>query len=199
MDADHVRNGGAPICTPSVRSPTLAGLAQAGDELGTQLTARHGVKRGVDRLVADLERRVVRLHAAQYALDLLRRMPIAQQLCEVAAQRAILGQTRWVSCRYRQPSYALLLRSVMLLLAYTTYFLAFPVIKLADINALYATVPLFVTALAGPFLGEKITWQRWAAVAVGFVGVLIMVRPGATIFELASLLPILSALAYATA
>ena len=94
---------------------------------------------------------------------------------------------------------ALLLRSVMMLLAYTTYFLAFPVMKLADINALYATVPLFVTALAGPFLGEKITAQRWAAVAVGFVGVLIMVRPGATVFELASLLPILSALAYATA
>lgn len=94
---------------------------------------------------------------------------------------------------------ALLLRSVMMLLAYTTYFLAFPVMKLADINALYATVPLFVTALAGPFLGEKITVQRWAAVAVGFVGVLIMVRPGATVFELASLLPILSALAYATA
>ena len=48
MDAGHVRNAAAPICTPSARSPTLAGLAQAGDQLGTQLTARHGVKRGVD-------------------------------------------------------------------------------------------------------------------------------------------------------
>ena len=48
MAADHVRNGAAPICTPSARPPTLAGLAQAGDQLGTQLTARHGVKRGVD-------------------------------------------------------------------------------------------------------------------------------------------------------
>ena len=93
----------------------------------------------------------------------------------------------------------LLLRSVLMLLAYTTYFLAFPVMKLVDINALYATVPLFVTALAGPLLGEKITVQRWAAVAVGFAGVMIMVRPGASVFEPSSLLPILSALAYAMA
>jgi drug/metabolite transporter (DMT)-like permease len=91
------------------------------------------------------------------------------------------------------------LRSVLMLMAYTTYFLAFPVMKLVDITALYATVPLFVTALAGPLLGEKITAQRWAAVVIGFVGVLIMVRPGASVFELASLLPVLSALAYASA
>ena len=108
MDDDHVRNGAAPICTPSARSPTLPSLAQAGDQLGTQLTARHGVKRGVDSLVAYLERRVVQLHSAQYARDLLRRMSIAQQSCAVAPQWARLGQTRWVSCCSRQPGGALL-------------------------------------------------------------------------------------------
>ena len=108
MDTDHVRNGAAAICTPSARLPTRASLAQAGDQLGTQLTARHGVKRGVDGLVADLERRVVRLHSAQYARDLLRHMPIAQQSCAVAPQRASLGQTRWAACRSRQPGGALL-------------------------------------------------------------------------------------------
>ena len=70
----------------------------------TTLTARHGVKRSVDIIVADLERRVVRLHSAQYARDLLRRMSIAQQSCARAPQWASLGQTRWVSCRSRQPS-----------------------------------------------------------------------------------------------
>ena len=107
MDTDHVRNGAAPICTPSARPPTLASLAQAGAKLGTQHTARHGVKRGVDGLVADLERRVVRLHSAQYARDLLRRMSIVQQSCDVAPQWASLGQTRWVACRSRQPGGAL--------------------------------------------------------------------------------------------
>ena len=77
MDADHVRNGDAPICTPSARSPTVAGLAQAGDQLGTQLTARHGVKRAVDGLGADLERRSGRLYSAQYCRDLFGRIRIA--------------------------------------------------------------------------------------------------------------------------
>ena len=103
MDTDHVQNGAAPICTPSARPPTLASLAQAGAKLGTQHTARHGVKRSVDGLVADLERRVVRLHSAQYARDLLRRMSIVQQSCDVAPQWASLGQTRWAACRSRQP------------------------------------------------------------------------------------------------
>ena len=67
MDADHVRNGAASICSPSARSLTLANLAQAGDLLGAQPTARHGVERGVDGLVGDLEPWVVRLHSAQYA------------------------------------------------------------------------------------------------------------------------------------
>ena len=93
----------------------------------------------------------------------------------------------------------LIFRGLLLLFAYTSYFLAFPVMKLADIIALYATVPLFVTALAGPILGEKISFSRWGAVFLGFVGALIMVQPGSILFEAASLLPIFSALSYASA
>ena len=87
MDSGHVRNGTAPICTPAARSPSLASLAQAGDQFGTRHTVRHGERRGVDVLVADLERRGVRLYSAQYARDLLRRLPIAQQSSDVAPQR----------------------------------------------------------------------------------------------------------------
>lgn len=94
---------------------------------------------------------------------------------------------------------ALILRGLMLLCAYTSYFLAFPVMKLADVIALYATVPLFVTALAGPVLGERVTLPRWGAVLIGFLGALIMVRPGSSVFEMASILPIVSAAAYASA
>ena len=94
---------------------------------------------------------------------------------------------------------ALILRGVMLLCSYTSYFLAFPVMKLADIIALYATVPLFVTALAGPVLGEKISVVRWGAILIGFVGALVMVKPGSGVFEFASLLPIVAAIAYASA
>jgi drug/metabolite transporter (DMT)-like permease len=62
--------------------------------------------------------------------------------------------------------------------------------------ALWFTVPLFVTALAGTFLGEKVGLRRWAAAIVGFIGVLIIVRPLADSFTLASLLPVASALTY---
>ena len=94
---------------------------------------------------------------------------------------------------------ALIFRGLLLLFAYTSYFLAFPVMKLADIIALYATVPLFVTALAGPLLGEKISLSRWGAVFLGFIGAIIMVQPGSSVFEAAALLPIFSALSYASA
>lgn len=90
----------------------------------------------------------------------------------------------------------LIVRGLVLMVAYTTYYLAFPSMPLASIVAIWFTVPLFVTALAGPFLGEKVGARRWIAAIVGFAGVLIIVRPGTDSFVLASLLPVASALTY---
>jgi drug/metabolite transporter (DMT)-like permease len=53
--------------------------------------------------------------------------------------------------------------------------------------------------LAGPFLGERTSWHAWLAITVGFVGVIIMLRPGTALFEPAGLLSLLSALLYAAA
>ncbi|HKP27132.1 MAG TPA: DMT family transporter [Dongiaceae bacterium] len=90
----------------------------------------------------------------------------------------------------------LIVRGLVLMMAYTTYYLAFPSMKLANIVALWFTVPLFVTALSVPFLGEKVGPRRWAATIVGFVGVLIIQRPLTADFNVASLLPLASALTY---
>ena len=90
----------------------------------------------------------------------------------------------------------LIVRGLVLMVAYTTYYLAFPSMPLANVVALWFTVPLFVTALAGPFLGEKVGAKSWAAASVGFVGVLVIMRPGTDSFTLASLLPVASALTY---
>ena len=92
----------------------------------------------------------------------------------------------------------LLLRALVLFLSYTSYYLAFPALTLANAVALYFTVPLFVTALAVPFLGERAGVSAWAAVVVGFVGVLIMLQPGSGRFEPAALLSLLSAVMYAS-
>jgi len=91
----------------------------------------------------------------------------------------------------------LALRGLVLLGAYTGYYLAFPVMKLADVLALNSSVPLFIAALAGPTLGERIGLRGWLSVGVGFAGALVMLQPGAGMFEATSLLPIFGALAYA--
>ena len=68
-------------------------------------------------------------------------------------------------------------------------------LPLADAVTLFMVGPLFVTALSVPLLGEKVGPRRWAAVGVGFVGALIIVRPGmGDSFQWASLLMILAAL-----
>jgi drug/metabolite transporter (DMT)-like permease len=57
-------------------------------------------------------------------------------------------------------------------------FYAYSRLPLADAYAIIFTTPLMITALSLPVLGEQVGWRRWSAVAVGFLGVLIMLRPG---------------------
>jgi drug/metabolite transporter (DMT)-like permease len=68
---------------------------------------------------------------------------------------------------------------------------------LAEMHALYAVFPLMALALAGAVLGEFIGLRRWIAAAIGFTGTLIILRPGAGVFDLAALIPLLAALAFA--
>lgn len=90
-----------------------------------------------------------------------------------------------------------LLRGLCLLGVTIGNFLAMRFLPLTVTGALMFTMPLMVTALSGPFLGEKIGWRRWAAVGAGFVGILIIVRPGTEAFHPASLLCLAGALSAA--
>src|SRR3546814_7687226 len=65
-------------------------------------------------------------------------------------------------------------------------------LHLADFTALSFTQPLFVTVLAVILLGEVVHWRRWLATAVGFLGVLVMMRPGAAAFDPAALVALAS-------
>jgi len=91
----------------------------------------------------------------------------------------------------------LIARGLILLTSYTSYYIAFPALPLAEAVALFFTSPIFVTILAAAFLREKVSWKSWGAVIAGFVGVLIILRPGSGLFEPAALLSLLSAAAYA--
>ena len=127
--------------------------------------------------------------------------PLTQVLClrSVVAAPILLAlvqrETGWRGIFSSQLG-PLTLRAVIMLLAYTAYYMAFPALPLADAVALYFTVPLFVTALAGPFLGERSGWKVWRAVALGFVGVVLMLQPGRGLFEPAALLSLLAAAMY---
>jgi drug/metabolite transporter (DMT)-like permease len=70
-------------------------------------------------------------------------------------------------------------------------------LPLADASAIAFASPMVVTALSIPILGEQVGIRRWSAVAAGFVGVLIVIRPGTGAFDAAALLPLLSAACWA--
>ena len=89
------------------------------------------------------------------------------------------------------------LRGLCLLGVTAANFLAQRFLPLTVTGALMFTMPLMVTALSGPLLGEKIGWRRWAAVAAGFVGILVIVRPGTDAFHPASLICLAGALSAA--
>jgi drug/metabolite transporter (DMT)-like permease len=90
-----------------------------------------------------------------------------------------------------------IVRSVLLLGSTLCNFLALRYLQLDEAIALVFSTPFFVAALSGPMLGEWVRWRRWAAIAMGFVGVLVVVRPGAGTFQPAALLSLSAALFYA--
>lgn len=71
-------------------------------------------------------------------------------------------------------------RVVLLVVEMWFFIAAFAAMPLADVHAIGAVSPLMVTALSVPFLGERVGWRRWAAIGVGFVGMMIILRPGFT-------------------
>lgn len=92
-----------------------------------------------------------------------------------------------------------ILRGVAVTISSILFVSSLRYLPIADATATSFVAPLFVTALSIPILGEKIGWRRWTATAVGLVGVLIVVRPGGSDFQPASILPVLSAATWAFA
>jgi drug/metabolite transporter (DMT)-like permease len=72
-------------------------------------------------------------------------------------------------------------------------------LPVADATAINFISPILITALSIPFLGEIVGWRRWTAAIVGLIGVLIVIRPGTSSFEIAAVLPLLGATSWAGA
>jgi drug/metabolite transporter (DMT)-like permease len=101
----------------------------------------------------------------------------------------------WRLARTRRPAIQLG-RGLLLPIATLSFIAALKVMPLAEASALGFVAPLFVTLLSVPILKERVGPRRWAAVVVGFLGALVIVRPGGGLLQWAALLPLVTAASY---
>lgn len=88
-------------------------------------------------------------------------------------------------------------RGLLLALEICVMVKGFQLLGLVEAHAIFAIYPLLVAALSGPVLGERVGWRRWSAIGVGFIGVLIVLRPGAGVLEPGALVSLAAALCFA--
>lgn len=90
-----------------------------------------------------------------------------------------------------------ILRGILLAVQIVITITAFTIVGLAHSQALLASGPIFVALLSMPLLGERVGWRRWTAIGVGLCGVLVILNPAGSDFDLPVLLPLVSALMFA--
>jgi drug/metabolite transporter (DMT)-like permease len=92
---------------------------------------------------------------------------------------------------------AILVRAVFEVMGRLFYTLAIAFTALSSASAILQATPLVVVAGAALIFGERVGWRRWAAILVGFTGVLIILRPGLEGFTVASLLAVAGTIGFA--
>lgn len=95
--------------------------------------------------------------------------------------------------------WAQFVRGVMMVVSALFFIFSLRFLPIADAAAVGFVSPLLITALSVPMLGEVVGLRRWSAIGVGFVGVLVVIRPGTGTFQPAAFLVLASSLAWAVA
>jgi drug/metabolite transporter (DMT)-like permease len=90
-----------------------------------------------------------------------------------------------------------LFRGVAIAVAQFSFYLSLTIMEFATASTLAFAGPLFITTLSIPILHHRVGLLRWIAVIVGFIGIVLVMRPRGDIFELHSLLPVCAAFGYA--
>lgn len=88
-------------------------------------------------------------------------------------------------------------RALLLVAEIGCFILAFRYMQLAETHSIGAIFPLVITALSAIWLGERVGVRRWTAVAIGFTGMLVILRPGLSVFDPVALLPLAGATMFA--
>ena len=130
---------------------------------------------------------------------LTQRLPVG----EVIAVRAVIMvglAVAWAAARGRLAELRVrrwrpnLVRGALMAASTFLFVTSLALMPIADAIALSFAGPIFGTALGALMLGERVGWRRWTAVAVGFAGVLVMVRPTPEMIRLVALIPLAAAL-----
>ncbi|MGV1836142.1 DMT family transporter [Rhizobium rhizogenes] len=87
-------------------------------------------------------------------------------------------------------------RGLLLALQIVIAISSFVMVGLAHSQAIFSSGPLIVALLSVPILGEKVGWRRWLAISVGFVGVLLILKPESGFFDIRFLVPLAGALVF---
>ena len=128
----------------------------------------------------------------------LHEVVMVRSMIGLAALAAIIGATSgWGVFRTRRLGMHLL-RGACVVFANMCFFLGLAALPLAEGVAIFFVSPLIITVFSVIFLRERVGPARWAAIAVGLVGVAIILRPGTEAFRPAALLPVAAAFGYAT-
>jgi drug/metabolite transporter (DMT)-like permease len=92
-----------------------------------------------------------------------------------------------------------MLRALINAVSMVAFFIGLSMTPLARATAIAFTAPLFTALLSALFLGEVFRWRRWSAIIVGFIGALVILRPGLDVVDTGSLLVLFSSLLWAMA
>jgi drug/metabolite transporter (DMT)-like permease len=176
----------------SPKEPAISSLATA-----TQPPDRVGLGIGLTLLSFTLfssSDLLTKLLIERYPVGEVAGLAACFSLLPVAAMVARDGG--WPALKPRRPL-LVALRAVLAAASTLLFYFAIGGLPLADAYALVFTGPLWVTALSVPLLGEKVGWRRWSAVAAGFAGVLVALRPGFGGFDPGQLAALTAAFSFA--
>ncbi|HEY7943445.1 MAG TPA: DMT family transporter [Casimicrobiaceae bacterium] len=187
MQSSDADVDGAPLPGASAASGTMTRPAHMPIAAVVLIVAASACFTGIDVTVKHLSQR--------YPVPLL---VWARWGVQALLMFALLAPTmRWNLVRTTRPGLHLV-RGTVLIASSLCFFSAVKYLPLAEATALNYTSPILVTLLAGWLLRERITLPRWGFAAAGFVGMLLIVRPGTRMLDSASLFALAAAAAYAS-
>jgi len=148
-------------------------------------------------LLFDVQGAFVKLRSERYSIPLIATWRNLFGLIPSILILALSKEWRQGNRKIRLPQWRLaILRGLAISAAQFFFYLSLSRMELATASTLAFAGPLFITALSVPILRSQVGWIRWTAVVIGFVGIVMVMRPGSGLFSTTALLPVVAAFGY---